>query len=276
MAYPIETLLQLMSGKTITLGWDAVVAYDMDTVNTLFAQQYVQNVSANQHFPPLTTTIQIAEDTLSLVVNNLTLGPPLISFSGANAATQQANVTMNFIAGELIVLTQAGSVEYVSAYQTIMPADQYALDMLVDLKQVTGEVDDHKKVVVDLANAQNYTANLLSGSGAANLLGEYFQTLFQKEAQGTLTYELGSLVFGSEVNLVPTMFEISNAGRPVGRLGWRGAAVCRDDLQSERRQPARGGLPLPDPGRLQRRARGRQQHAVRQHHGPDLREGIGG
>ena len=216
MAYPIETLLQLMSGKTITLGWDAVVAYDMDTVNTLFAQQYVQNVSANQHFPPLTTTIEIAEGTLSLVVNNLTLGPPLISFSGANAATQQANVTMNFIAGELIVLTQAGSVEYVSAYQTIMPADQYALDMLVDLKQVTGEVDDHKKVVVDLANAQNYTANLLSGSGAANLLGEYFQTLFQKEAQGTLTYELGSLVFGSEVNLIPTMFEIRTQAAPSG------------------------------------------------------------
>jgi hypothetical protein len=216
LAYPIETLLQLMSGKTITLGWDAVVAYDMDTVNTLFAQQYVQNVSANQHFPPLTTTIEIAEDTLSLVVSNLTLGPPLISFSGANAATQQANVTMNFIAGELIVLTQAGSVEYVSAYQTITPADQYALDMLVDLKQVTGEVEDHKKVVVDLANAQNYTANLLSGSGAANLLGEYFQTLFQKEAQGTLTYELGSLVFGSEVNLVPTMFEIRTQAAPSG------------------------------------------------------------
>jgi len=216
VAYPIQTLLQLMNGKTVALGWDAVVAYDMNTVNTLFAQQYVQNVSANQHFPPLTTTITIAAGTLSLVVSNLTLGPPLISFSGANASTQQANVAMNFIAGELIVLEQSGSVEYVNAYQTIMPADQYALQMLVDLQQVTGEVDNHKKVVVDLANAQTYKANLLPGSGAASLLGEYFQTLFQKEAQGTLTYELGSLVFGSEVNLVPTMFEIRTQAAPSG------------------------------------------------------------
>jgi len=214
VSYPIDTLLQKMAGKTVTLGWDVVVAYNTTAVNTLFAQQYVQNVAAGQDLPPQTTTLPIAGSSVTLDVVNLTLGPPLISFPDADTTTQQAMVTMDFIAGELVVLDQAGEVEYVSSYQSIVPGDQYALTMTVDLGSVTGEVEEHK-VVVDLSNASNFKANLI-GAGSASLLGSYFQTLFQDATKATLTYELGSLVFGTGVNLVPQMFEIRTQPPPSG------------------------------------------------------------
>src|SRR4026208_1508710 len=147
MANPINTLLAAMNQKTVTLGWDVVVAYNADSVNDLFAQQYVANVRANQHLPPINGTLDLSSGvTVQLV--NLTLGPPLISFV-PSVTDQQAIVLMNFIAGDVVVQQQSGSVAYVSAYQSIVPGDDYALKMVVQLAQVQGQVSAQNVVVVN-------------------------------------------------------------------------------------------------------------------------------
>jgi hypothetical protein len=212
MANPINTLLQTMDRKTVTLGWDVVVAYNAESVNDLFAQQYVANVRANQHLPPINGTLNLSSGvTVQLV--NLTLGPPLISFV-PSVTDQQAIVLMNFIAGDVVVQQQSGSVEYVSAYQSIVPGDKYALQMIVELAQVQGQVTAQNVVVVNLRNADTFQANLLPGTGAASLLGTYFQSIFQKETQATLTYDLGTIVTGTSENLTPVSFDIRTQPNP--------------------------------------------------------------
>lgn len=208
----IATVLQQMSGKTVTLGWDVVVGYNADSVNDLFAQQYVANVRANQNLPPITDSISLGTG-VQVLLANVVLGPPLISFT-PQVGNQQAIVDMNFIAGEVMVLEQSGSVQYVSGYQAIVPGDQYTLQMIVDLQQVTGEVTNSKAVIVDLQNASNYKANLLSGTSAAVYLGQYFQEFFEKVTQGNLTYQLGALTFGTSENLTPVSFDIRTQPAP--------------------------------------------------------------
>ncbi len=208
----VTDVLQTMSGKTVTLGWDVVVGYDAASINDLFAQQYVANVKQNANLQPISATISLAEGVQVQLVNVI-LGPPLISFD-AQLANQQATITMNFVSGDVLVVEQSGSVQYVSAYQSIVPGDQYALQMTVDLAQVQGDVTASKEVVVDLQNASQCTVNLLPGTSDAAYLGTYFQSFLAKEAQGELTYQLGALTMGTSEDLVPTSFEIRTQPNP--------------------------------------------------------------
>jgi len=212
----ISNVLQMMTGKTVTLGWDVVVGYDASSVNDLFAQQFVGNVGTNQCFAPITVMVPISSVQVQLV--NVVLGPPLISFN-PQLTDQQATVDLNFVAGDVLVLDQSGPVQYVNGYQSIVPGDQYTLQMIVELEQVEGKVTKNRAVVVNLQNASTYSANLLAGSAAASYLGQYFQALFEDEAQGTLTYELGSLTFGTSENLVPAWFDIRTQAHPNSSTG---------------------------------------------------------
>jgi hypothetical protein len=208
----VQQILDVMSGKTVTLGWDVIVGYNADAVNELFAQQFVANVKANQTYGPISPTVKLTS-TASVVLNDVYLGPPLISFVEA-VGSQQAIVQMNFIAGSVLVLDQSGPVQYVTGYQTIVPGDQYALRMVVDLTQVHGGVTAGNAVVVNLQNASSFQANLVSGTAGGQYLGQYFQEFFQKETAGTLTYQLGGIAFGTSENLTPSSFEIRTQMKP--------------------------------------------------------------
>ena len=214
MSNTIQDVLTAMSGKSVTLKWDVLVIHDADAVNKLFAQQYVANVAQGQVLPPITTTLSPSSG-VTVQCNAVTLGMPLISFA-PGLDPQDAIVIMPFVSGEIVVTTTSGQAEYVSGYQSITPMSGYALRMVVPLQQVTGQVIPPNqgqpvtanKVVVNLAGANTYTANLVGGSSAASYLGQYFGSVFKKETGGALQYELGSLVFGSGENLLPVMFDM--------------------------------------------------------------------
>ena len=218
MSNPIADVLKAMTNHSVTLGWDVVVAYDASSVNDLFAQQYVQNVAADQDLPPITTSLSPAPGVTVKFVD-LTLGPPLISFN-AGLAAQDANVEMSFVSGQVVTLAETtGGDQYLTGLQTVMPGDQLALQMVVTLAQVTGQV---KKQVVtaDLKNASSFKAHVVGGTTQAVYLGQYFQTLFSK-APSSLEYELGTIVTGTgTADLVPASFDIqTQAGSGSGSEG---------------------------------------------------------
>jgi hypothetical protein len=63
-------IISTLSGKTKTLGWDAVVAYDRERINHLLQQQYVAKLATGTHFPPVTWS----NSGETLRFENLTLG----------------------------------------------------------------------------------------------------------------------------------------------------------------------------------------------------------
>jgi hypothetical protein len=232
---PLSQLLASMQQKTVTLGWDVVVAYNAASLNDLFAAQYVTNVRTGNNLPPINATLNMSSG-LSVQLVDVVLGPPLISFTPGSS--QQANITMNFVGGELLVTETSGRTHYVSGYQTILPGDNYQLTMIVPLEQVAGE-DNKNCVYVDLSNASGYTANLLSGTTAASYLGQYFQSIFKKETGSTIEYELGTMVTGTSENLTPVSFEIRTQVYP-GTSGPDGAVLL---LVATTYNPKGGDIP---------------------------------
>ncbi|WP_124321792.1 hypothetical protein [Pseudomonas chlororaphis] len=63
-----------MNGKSITLGWDAVVSYDQLKINMLMEQQYVSKAAAGHTLPPVTEVIPGAG--VTNYIERLLLAPP--------------------------------------------------------------------------------------------------------------------------------------------------------------------------------------------------------
>jgi hypothetical protein len=208
-------VLQVLANKSRTLGWDVLVGYNAEAVNDLFAQQFVMNFRENQNLPPINQTLDIAG--VQVEFQELMLGPPLIAFS-TDLSAQEAVVTMDFLSGRIVLYGSNGPIQYVTGYQDVAPGDQYQLQMHVELQQVCVEVNQ-RQVVAKLQDASNFSANLLSGTGSAAFLGQFFQSLFQKETQGELSYALGTLNIGSQGDLIPVSFEIRTQPAPGGSPG---------------------------------------------------------
>jgi len=230
-------VLQVLANKSMTLGWDVLVGYNAGAVNDLFAQQFVANVRAGQNLPPINQTLDVTG--VKVQFQGLQLGPPLIAFS-ADLAAQEAIVTMNFLSGRIVLGNSSGPVQYVAGYQDITPGDQYQLQMIVELQKVQGKVNQ-LNVVVDLQDANTFSANLLSGSGSAAFLGQFFQSVFQAETKAELTYSLGSINAGSTENLTPVSFEVRTLPAPDGDSG--GAVLL---LVATTYNPGGGDLPGPE------------------------------
>ena len=151
-ASPVDSILAQMQGLTITQGWDVVCAMQADRINDLLAQQYVMNLSGGETLPPISDTVPVIEN-ISVQFVELTLGPPLISFS-PTLAPQELNFTINFLSGTVMTVQVSGSgsarVTTVLSSQVISPEDGYALTGVVPLKSVVGEVQNNHDVVLDI------------------------------------------------------------------------------------------------------------------------------
>jgi hypothetical protein len=209
----MSTVLNALSRKSMTCGWDVLVGYNAAAVNKLFAQQFVANTKANQNLPTIKEG-NILIGGLDVGFMNLIIGPPLISFSG-DLTSQQAIVTMNFLSGRVFTQDQNGKIIYLSSYQDISPVYGFGLQMVVPLQQAEGSINN-QAVTVDLSKANTYQCNLLSASSsAASLLGMAFSGLLNQELKGGLSYQLGTIVTGStSENLTPVNFNIRTQPAP--------------------------------------------------------------
>jgi hypothetical protein len=97
------SILNQMQGVTITQGWDVICALSIGQINSLFAAQYVQNLSQGEQLPPINDTVPVIGN-ISVQFSQLILGPPLVSFS-PQLAPQELNLTVPFLSGSILTIT---------------------------------------------------------------------------------------------------------------------------------------------------------------------------
>ncbi|ANS44757.1 hypothetical protein [Serratia inhibens] len=174
-------IISSLSGKTKTLGWDAVVAYDRDKINHLFQQQYISKLAAGTHFSPISWSNQ--RNTIQF--ENITLSAPRISFVDASTQTSRAVATLEFLDGTVIERDTDGQV---NSYTRVRPGMGYGLTLSVDLITGQGSVDEQGRVQIDFSKGNITTINVINHLPAEALA--FFQ---QWLANNAVTYELGQL-----------------------------------------------------------------------------------
>ncbi|MCT8342954.1 MULTISPECIES: COG1470 family protein [Photorhabdus] len=201
-----NSIINDFNGKTKTLGWDIVAAYDRTKINMLFEQQYVRKVSEGTHFSP----IFWESGNKKIKFDNLILGVPLISFENSSIERSQATVKLNFISGTIIELYDDGRVKN---YQRITPNNDYHMTITVDLIAATGSVGNDGKVVVEFKTGALGVVNVIDDAPAE--VREFFRNWLK---DNDVTYELGILKLDNTAGLVPKMFKIRTQPAPGANL----------------------------------------------------------
>lgn len=190
-------IISTLSGKTKTLGWDAVVAYDRTRINHLLEQQYVSKLASGTHFSPVTWSSELN----TIQFENVTLGAPLISFENASVLNSRATAVLEFVDGNIAELNTDGQV---TQYTRIRPGMGYGLELSIDLIAGEGSVDEEGKVVIDFSKASISVVNGINQPPAEML--SYFSTWL---SSNTVTYEVGQINMEAlGTGLTPTSFII--------------------------------------------------------------------
>ncbi|KGM28814.1 hypothetical protein KS18_07230 [Photorhabdus luminescens] len=197
-----NSIVNDFSGKTKTLGWDIIAAYDRTKINMLFEQQYVRKVSEGTHFSP----IYWESRNKKIKFDNLILGVPLISFENSSIEDSQATVKLNFISGTIVELYDDGKVKN---YQKITPNNDYHMTITVNLIVATGSVGNDGKVVVEFKKGNLNVVNVIDDVPAE--VKEFFRNWLK---DNDVTYELGILKLDNTAGLVPKMFKIRTQPAP--------------------------------------------------------------
>ena len=215
-------LLDSMDGKTITLGWDAIVSYNRDRINNLLAQQFAaKSAEGNELIVPdqeIPTSHSTTTANTYLNVSSLTLGQPRLSFTNANLDDSTAELSMQFLSGYFFSISApVGPPSTISQYNSVLPDSNYNLTMTLPLQQTTGEISDSGDIYLDLsaAGASDISVNLVDDASSQQALSTYFRDMFAAASNDRKRYDLGTMKNIDDGNpLNPKRFELRTQAAP--------------------------------------------------------------
>jgi len=200
-ASPADAILSWMQSRTVTQGWDVICAIAIDKINEWFLQQYVDRLSGGED-AVINGTVPLTGDE-SIQAVNLTLGPPLISFSPTSSA-DSVELTINFLSGQVNHTKNVAGSSVITSVQTVTPGDKYQLHGDVPLASVQGEVENSHDVVIDIRNSASFAAHLGMAEGAETPVGTFMRDWLVNHMDG-YKYKLGTLDYKDNgTNLKPT------------------------------------------------------------------------
>lgn len=201
----VESVNNVLSSQSATLGWDAMVVYNRERVNALLRQQYIEKVKVGEHYEPFSHETDTSGGGYSF--KNLVLGEPLISFENSTIQDSKVTVRMMFIDGSFIHTDSNGNVVQWERYT---PASQYGLNITIELKYGSGKVSDEGKITLDFTEGQIYEIEGLNGLPADVTLA--FQNLLKNT---TVSYAMGELKHDdTQEKLYPVEFVVRTQKYP--------------------------------------------------------------
>ncbi|WP_448118936.1 hypothetical protein [Pseudomonas serbica] len=220
MNYSLDELTDRMQGKSVTLGWDALVFMNRAKVNSLLEQQYITRFNRKSFLKrifgnPLMTPD--GEEYLDL--SGLILTAPRIGFQKASLRNSRVTATMDIVSGT-VSYVRKGTNQLPGAilYSYVVSAHQkYTVTMDIDLAASKGTVNEQGKVTLDFGDAYNCRCNLVSEDKSQELLGDFFKALFLEQKPEDRVYILGKLDLRDVDLLAPRSFIIRTMATEEGK-----------------------------------------------------------
>lgn len=218
--YSLSALTNRMQGKSVTLGWDAVVFMNRAKVNSLLEQQYITRFNRESFLKRIFGAPFMTPDKSEyLEMSGLILSHPRLSFEKASLRNSRATATLDIVSGT-VSYVRKGSNQVPGAilYSYVVSANQgFTLTMDIDLVASRGTVNEQGKVTVDIGDGYNCRCNLVNEDRAQETLGDFFKTLFLEQKPEDRVYELGMLDLRDVDLLAPRSFQIRTMATEEGR-----------------------------------------------------------
>jgi hypothetical protein len=219
--YSLVELTNRMQGKSITLGWDAVVFMNRAKVNSLLEQQYVTRFNRDSFLKRIFGAPAMTPDGDEVLeLSGLILGHPRLSFEKASLRDSRATATMDIVSGTVSYVRKGSNqVPGMILKSYVVSAHQgFTLTMDIDLAASKGTVNEQGKVIVDIGDGYNCRCNLVNDDKAQETLGDFFKTLFLEQKPEDRIYELGMLDLRDVDLLAPRSFQIRTMATEEGKI----------------------------------------------------------
>lgn len=218
--YSLDALTNRMKGKSVTLGWDAVVFMNRAKVNSLLEQQYITRFNKESFLKRIFGAPFMTPDKSEyLEMSGLILSHPRLSFEKASLRDSRATATMDIVSGTVSYVRKgSGQLPGAVLYSYVVGANQgYTMTMDIDLAASRGTVNEQGKVIVDIGDGYNCRCNLVNESRAQETLGDFFKALFLEQKPEDRVYELGMLDLRDVDLLAPRSFWIRTMATDEGK-----------------------------------------------------------
>jgi len=183
-AYTKEALLQELAKGDSMRGWGAVLALGRDAVNDALLANFVEQFDQRGSLPIIQGEyfVDPASRTEKVAFDNLTLGPPQLSFRGAVGVSTQVRVSMELLTGQCVSSTiMSANVEQFRRSHVLEIGTGYQFEVYGHLKVQPHAYLDKYQVMLDLTNASEPTCTLGSTDRAAQMMGAFIFEQLQPE-----------------------------------------------------------------------------------------------
>ncbi|SCZ14897.1 MULTISPECIES: hypothetical protein, partial [unclassified Pseudomonas] len=218
--YSLSALTNKMRGKSVTLGWDALVFMNRAKVNSLLEQQYITRFNRESFLKRIFGAPFMTPDKSEyLEMGGVILSHPRLSFEKASLRDSRATATMDIVAGTVSYIRKGtGQVPGAILYSYVVSVNQgYTLTMDIDLAASRGTVNEQGRVIVDIGTGYNCRCNLVTEDRAQETLGNFFKELFLEQKPEDRIYELGMLDLRDVDLLAPRSFLIRTMATDEGK-----------------------------------------------------------
>ncbi|MHA6235337.1 hypothetical protein [Pseudomonas fluorescens group sp. PF-69] len=219
--YSLVELTRRMQGKSITLGWDAVVFMNRAKVNSLLEQQYITRFNQDSFMKQVFGAPAMTPDGSEVLeLSGLILSQPRLSFEKASLRDSRVTATMDIVSGTVSYVRKGSNqVPETILYSYVVSAHQgYTVTMDIDLAASKGTVNEQGQVIVDIAEGYNCLCNLVTEPNAQGKLGDFFKALFLEQKPEDRVYTLGMLDLRDVDLLAPRSFIIRTMATEEGKI----------------------------------------------------------
>ncbi|MCE5979900.1 hypothetical protein [Pseudomonas sp. JR33AA] len=179
-----EALLEELAKGDSMRRWGAVLALGRDAVNDALQAHFVEQFDQHGGLPIIQGEyfIDPVARTEKVVFDNLTLGPPQLSFRGAAGVSTQVRVSMELLTGQCVSsMIMSANVEQFRRSHVLEMGMGYQFEVYGHLKVQPHAYLDKYQVVLDITDASEPTCTLGGNGTAAQKMGEFILEQLQYE-----------------------------------------------------------------------------------------------
>lgn len=223
----LQDLLTAMQGRSITLGWGAVLCFGRSRLNALLEEQFVDRMGRFHQMLPVSGMLNLNLDgTVVATLNSIRVGTPRLSFESASLRNSTVTLTLPLISGSYSLMTQHPGMPALLVSTGELDEQQgFSVTMKLKLAQAVGDIDGSGRIVLDLAQGYDARCNLGSQVPEQEALGEFIMQRMRLQPDNRLRFELGLLDFNSYHPLSPVSFHLATQAAPGDNEGDGGVLV---------------------------------------------------
>ena len=200
-----KDIIASLRKKSVSSGWDFVVAYNREKINQIFLQQYIEKTFNKEEY-----SFEDMTSTFGLEMRDIKIGPPLISFENSNISSSKVIVRRRIISGVLIQIDGGQVVRWVN----ISPSNDYAFLMTIDLEYGSGTVTDEQDVYINFS--KGYLTDIEGLGDLPSDLLEKFRSFFSENSNKYLLGKIAGNI--SDGSIYPKQFIVRTQPAPGATL----------------------------------------------------------